>query len=206
MKRIGHTVVTALGSLVIAAASASNASAGCVDLSAMTTPVRWAAPIRPSFSPQGSASDARSSNSDESIVGLWQFQFTSVGNNVAPVFIEDGTVLDAGYTQWHSDSTEIMNSSRDPATSNFCLGVWKKTGPRSYKLNHFALSWDNTGRFCQPEAGAASCFVGPTNIREQVAINGGNYTGEVTITQYDTKGNMMFELHGAIAAKRLEAD
>jgi hypothetical protein len=47
-----------------------------------------------------------------------------------------------GFSQWHSDGTEILNSSRPPATSNFCLGVWEKTGPFAYKLNHFALSSD----------------------------------------------------------------
>jgi hypothetical protein len=30
-------------------------------------------------------------------------------------------VIDAGFAQWHSDGTEIMNSHA-PATSNFCLG------------------------------------------------------------------------------------
>jgi hypothetical protein len=44
-----------------------------------------------------------------------------------------------------------MNSSRDPATSNFCLGTWKSLGHRRYKLNHFALSWDNFGRSSSPQ-------------------------------------------------------
>jgi hypothetical protein len=143
-----------------------------------------------------------------SIVGLWKFTFTSVGNNVAPLFIPDGAPLDAGFTEWHSDGTEIMNSSRDPATSNFCLGAWANTGPFSYKLNHFALSWDNTGQLCTPAAGASSCFVGPTNIREQVSLDprADSYTGTVTITQYDTAGHKMFQLTGTISAHRITAD
>jgi hypothetical protein len=85
MKTVGYSVATALGGVVIATAFASNASAGCVDLSTMTAPVRWAGvPTRPSASPQRSTGDARSNDADESIVGLWQFQFTSVGNDGAP--------------------------------------------------------------------------------------------------------------------------
>jgi len=56
--------------------------------------------------------------------------------------IPDGTVLDNAFVQWHSDRTEIMNSSRPPATSTFCLGVLRKSGPSSYELNHVALSSD----------------------------------------------------------------
>ena len=79
----------------------------------------------------GQASDGRDVDDDASIVGLWQFVFTSKGNDVAPFLIHDGDPLDAGYAQWHSDKTEIMNSSRDPATSSFCLGTWKQVGNRT---------------------------------------------------------------------------
>lgn len=139
------------------------------------------------------------------IVGMWQFTFLSKGNNVAPFFIPDDAPLDQGYAQWHSDGTEIMNSSRDPATSNFCLGVYEASGARSFQLNHFALSWDNTGMLCAPSGGAPSCFVGPTNIRETVTLAGkaNSYTGTVTIDQYDTNGNWMFRLSGNVTAKRV---
>ena len=62
---------------------------------------------------------------DASIVGLWKFAFTAKGNsgNTAPFNPPDGATLDAGYVQWHSDGTEIMNSGRDPASGSFCLGV-----------------------------------------------------------------------------------
>jgi hypothetical protein len=41
------------------------------------------------------------------IVGFWKVEFV----------LDDGTVIDNGFAQWHSDGTEIMNSSRDPRTS-----------------------------------------------------------------------------------------
>src|SRR5262249_45448592 len=129
---------------------------------------------------------------------------------VEPFNIPDNAPLDAGYAQWHSDETEIMNSSRDPATSNFCLGTWKKTGHRKFKLNHFALSWDNSGsgKMCTPDPGAPSCFVGPTNIREEVFLDrsGNSYTGTVTIDQYDKDNHWMFQLTGKISAHRITAD
>jgi hypothetical protein len=73
-------------------------------------------------------------NDEAGIVGMWSVTLT------AP----NGAPVDFGYSQWHSDGTEIMNSGgRTPAVQNFCLGVWKKTGPRSYHLNHLALDYTN---------------------------------------------------------------
>jgi hypothetical protein len=74
---------------------------------------------------------------EASIVGMWRFQL------LAP----NGTVVDDGYAQWHSDGTEIQNSGlHAPITSNFCLGVWQQVGPNTYQLNHFPLAWDSTGQ------------------------------------------------------------
>jgi hypothetical protein len=194
---------------------ATPAAAGCVDPPTLLSQ-RALAPLlhlpgkgSPAFSDrQGSAGRDFDDDDDASIVGLWQFVFSSVGNDVPPFLIPDGAPLDAGYAQWHSDETEIMNSGRDPATSNFCLGTWKRIGPRQYKLNHFALSWDNTGKFCTPEPGAPSCFVGPTNIREEVVVDrhGNTYSGHVTIDQYDPNNKFMFRLTGKISAHRITAD
>jgi len=208
-------VTTLCGAAILAMLIASPAAAGCVDpptlLSqrALATLLHSPGKGSPAFSDgQRSGGHDFDDDDDASIVGLWQFVFSSVGNNVPPFLIPDNAPLDAGYAQWHSDETEIMNSGRDPATSNFCLGTWKKTGQRRYKLNHFALSWDNTGKFCKPEAGAPSCFVGPTNIREEVIVDrhGNTYSGHVTIDQYDPDNNFMFRLTGKISAHRITAD
>ena len=80
------------------------------------------------------------------IVGFWKVQFK----------LSDGTVFDDGYVTWHSDGTELMNSGRPPMTGNFCMGAWKQTGRSTYKLNHYALSWDPTG----------TTLIGPANLRE----------------------------------------
>ena len=213
MRAIHRVGMTMLGAFVIATSFASTASAGCTDPAPL--PKRFllggASGLSPSFSLPGvrgtSASDSISDD-DASIVGLWHVTFASVGNNVAPFFIPDGAPLDDGFAQWHSDGTEIMNSGRDPATSSFCLGVWKNEGGRTYKLNHFALSWDNTGALCAPEPGASSCFVGQTNIREEVTVDprGRTYSGTVTIDQYDTSGQLLFRLRGLVSAQRITAN
>lgn len=145
-----------------------------------------------------------------SIVGLWKFTFVAEGNsgNPAPFNPPDGATLDAGYVQWHSDGTEIMNSGRDPATGSFCLGVWKTTGPSKYKLNHFTLSWDAT-RSCSSQPGSTGCFEGPGNIREEVTVDhtGNHYDGVVTIDQYDPTGKtLLFELKGTVSGDRITAD
>ena len=131
---------------------------------------------------------------DAAIVGMWKVQFVSEGTTGIP----DGTVIDSAYAQWHSDGTEIMNSGRPPITSSFCLGVWKRTGESTYKLNHFALSWDPSG----------TVFVGQANIRENVTLNaqGNSFSGTFTIDQFDTNGNTLAHIVGKITAQRVTPD
>jgi hypothetical protein len=123
-----------------------------------------------------------------SIVGLWAVTFT-VG----------GTMVDWGYAQWHSDGTEIMNSGgRAPATQNFCLGVWEKTGNSSYKLNHVALSYD----------AATGALNGIVSVREWVTVDhtGNNYQGNFTIDVVDPNKNPVGHVAGEITGERITAD
>jgi hypothetical protein len=131
---------------------------------------------------------------DATIVGLWEVSLVSKGNSGIP----DDAVLDSGYATWHSDGTEIMNSSRPPKSGSFCMGVWKKTGRSTYHLNHVALSWDPTG----------NTFVGPARIREDVRVGrgGDTYTGTFAIDQYDPAGTLLVHLTGDIVAHRITAD
>ena len=130
---------------------------------------------------------------DDRIVGFWNAKFLSEGNPGIP----DGAVIDNAFVQWHSDGTEIMNSSRPPATSNFCLGVWQKSGPFSYELNHFALSSDLSGN-----------LIGPARIREDVTLNqkADRYEGTFTIDQYDVAGKLLVHIVGRITATRITVD
>ena len=142
----------------------------------------------------GDVGEDRDDN-DASIVGFWHVKFVSKDSKGVP----DGTEVDAGYAQWHSDGTEIMNSGgRPPSTGDFCLGVWKKVGVRKYKLNHFAASWDSTG----------SHLLGPANIREEVTLDPGGkqFTGTFTIDQYDEVGNTLAHVQGVITGTRITVE
>lgn len=136
------------------------------------------------------------------IVGFWHFKFVSDGVTTGiPGGIPAGAEVDAGYAQWHSDGTEITNSGgRAPDTSAFCLGVWSKVGPRRYKLNHFAASWD-------PTKGATG-LIGPAHIKENVklASDGQSFAGTFSVDQYDETGNLLVHLQGSVTGTRINVN
>jgi hypothetical protein len=183
------------------------ANTGC-GYSPSEAPAAPARPQRKSSEAQGHfrlaslvmvSSRERNSDNDSDragIVGLWKVKFISKGNT--GIGIPDGAPLDDGYATWHSDGTEIMNSGRAPKTGSFCMGVWKQTGRSSFKLNHFALSWDPT----------VTTLIGPTNIREEIVLDGNesSYSGTFTIDQYDTEGHLLVHISGVVSAQRITAD
>ena len=122
------------------------------------------------------------------ITGFWKVQLS----------LPDGTVIDQGYTQWHADGTEILNSSRPPISGNFCMGVWKRTGRSTYKLNHFAMEWDPSG----------TTFIGPLNLKEEITLDRSHnsYAGTFTVDQYDINGNIIGHGAGNVTAQRITAD
>jgi hypothetical protein len=128
------------------------------------------------------------------IVGMWAVTLTAKNNPGGP---PDGTPIDVGFSQWHSDGTEIMNSSRPPATGNFCLGVWKKVAPSTYKLTHKVLNFD-----------AGGILIGPGTIHEEVVVDRGGtrFAGVFSIDLYDTAGNLIAHVNGEIAATRITVD
>lgn len=131
----------------------------------------------------------------EPVTGLYRFTFTAKGDQGIP----DGTVLDQGFATWHADGTEIMNSGRAPVTQSFCMGVWTRTGPKTYRLNHWAMSWDPTGK----------TYIGPTNIREYVRLdrNDNSYSGDFTLTQYAPDGKTRLgQVQGSVVATRVTPD
>jgi hypothetical protein len=130
---------------------------------------------------------------NDPIVGFWKAKFVSEGTSGIP----DGTVVDIPFVQWHSDGTEIINSSRVPATQSFCLGVWQRTGRSDYEFNHFALSFDTSGS-----------FVGPAQIRENITLDrkSDQYSGTFTIDQYNSSGSLLQEVKGQLTATRITVD
>jgi hypothetical protein len=193
MNRVSKIVTTAvLGIAALGAGFVSAAEASCVMPDASSGAV-WQ--LKPSKAWQGASRTAWvSGGADATIVGFWHVDFVAKGNTNG---IPDGAPIDSAYVQWHLDGTEIMNSARDPRTSSFCLGVWKRTGPFTYTLKHVALSWDGSGN-----------PVGPATISESVTLShdGNSYTGHFTITQYATDGTTILPptpIVGTISGKRI---
>ncbi len=131
----------------------------------------------------------RDGGSADPIVGMWRFQFVAGGN-----------VIDQGIVQWHSDGTEMMNSSRNPDTQSFCLGVWQNAGNSVYRLNHYAISWDPTTSTTTPQ--------GLASIRETIRLakDGNSFTGTFVINQYDESGNLLANVSGTITAYRIDVN
>jgi hypothetical protein len=136
---------------------------------------------------------------DVSIVGMWTQQFLSLGNTTHNPPIPDGAMIDFGYAQWHSDGTENINSGGfAPAAQNYCLGIWEKTGPFTYKVNHFAFNYDaKTG-----------IMTGKVNITETITLSPGGtrYSGSFRINFFDTKGNEVDHVTGQVTANRITID
>ena len=127
-------------------------------------------------------------NDDGSIVGMWSVQFLIGGNQI-----------DFGYVQWHADGTEFMNSGgRAPATQNYCMGVWKRTAPSTYHLNHYAISYSTAG-----------VIDAKVIIKEDVTLDprGDTYSGPFTIDVYDPSGNSLLNhVAGRVVGQRLSAN
>jgi hypothetical protein len=175
-----------IGTILVCEANAQCGYFGRQNTTGRMQPQSWR--DAPQFGP-ASFLLAQAEERSEGIVGFWKVKFVSKNSPGIP----DGTLIDNGFAQWHSDGTEIMNSSRPPSTSSFCLGVWQKRGT-VYKLNHFGLSYDPSGK-----------FIGPARVREVVALDedGKHYAGFFTIDQYDPAGNRLAHIEGQITARRI---
>jgi len=211
VRNLLRTSAVAFGTLVAVVGFAASARAGCGDVTwnaaALNAALNMASHAFPALPPDASAtallpdttatlfsvSAHQAQSEGASIVGMWSFQFVTKNSPPFP----DGIVIDAGYAQWHSDGTEITNSSRPPASGNFCLGVWKKTGPSTYKLNHRGLSWDPI----------TQTFIGPAIIQEEVTVDhGGNsFSGKFTIDQFQNDV-LIAHLEGEVTGVRFLVD
>jgi len=137
-------------------------------------------------SPHAAAPSPRDA-AEPSIAGLW---------NVS--FLQQGQVVDQGFDLWASDGTEILNDTSPPPTGNICLGVWTKTAPYSYQLNHPSWIFDE----------ANVNVIALVYIREQITLDpsGNSYTGTTTFQLRDLSGNpipSMPDQSGDVKAERI---
>jgi len=192
MKAILKKVTAALGVILVGTILAATAKAECGSLQlpkgkTSIQPQSWRGESKVA---PFSLRLASARESDEPIVGFWKVTGVAKGNPDLP----DGVVLDNAFTQFHSDGTEITNSSRPPVTSSFCLGVWKRVGPLRYRLNHFGISWDQN-----------SNPVGPAHLREDIVVSrdGKTFTATFSVDQFDQSGNVLVHVIGQAIGRRI---
>ena len=123
----------------------------------------------------------------EPIVGLWKISFVD----------KDKDYTDTGYAAWHSDFTEFQNSEKAPSTGAVCQGVWEKAGRRTYRLNHYALGYEDNVTLSNI-----------VRIREEVVVeeSGKHFTGVFVTDVYDKSHNLLVEFKGPITGKRITID
>lgn len=163
-------------------------------------------PIKPmAWSPATGTASLQSIDYDDgpSIVGMWHVVFQALTMNGIPI-PKGGQQIDNAVVVWHRDGTEIMNSDRPAQDGNFCLGVWKQTGERTYLLNH--IPWQGNAAppppFPQNAVGPAQ---GGAQIIENVTLSstGNSYTGTFTLHSYNPDGSLAVWFSGNLAATRI---
>jgi hypothetical protein len=171
-------------------------------------------PIKPSnWNPQYGAASPRllttaldDYEDHEPIVGMWHVVFTAHTQNGETIPVTGGVVIDNSVVVWHSDGTEIMNSSRSAQDGNFCLGVWERTGECTYLLNH--IPWQ--GNVFDPTAPPDTIGApqGGAQIIEKITLNPdrNSYTGTFTLHAYDPSGKVYVWFIGVLSAKRITPD
>ena len=172
----------------------STAKAGCGDPAQSGSGVATLVPLleqsdTASALENGSNSQADGADRDHkrSIVGLWHVRYVTSG----------GTLFYEALDQWHSDFTEFENANLPPAIGNICFGVWKETGPRTVKLHHVGWLFNTDGS-------SAGTFA--LDQVDTLANNGATYTGSFVYRRYDVIGNLLQEVKGTQAARRITVD
>jgi hypothetical protein len=182
--------IPALASLCIALSPAVHAQCGSAPaasrLRAAAIPLHGVRAPHRELTPRAAASDTAA---DPTVVGLWDV-----------LFITDGQLYDEGFDQYHADGTEIMNDITPLAGGNVCLGVWAKTGPKSFKLRHPFWIFDANGN-----------LIGRGLLTEEFTLNtrGDAYVGSFAfqfrdLTDHTIPG--MPDAAGTLSATRINAE
>lgn len=185
----GRTWAAVCGAALLAVLCVPGSYAVCGFNQPLTSPMSWhAQPSQPLLLRTALATGDDSTRSTAAIVGMWHEHFITKNSPGIP----DGTEIDAGFSLWHSDGTEMLNSA---SHNGFCMGVWERVGEREFRLNHFPIVWplDN------------SKFIGPGHIQEHVTVSAdGKYmTGTFTMDVYSEAGKLLQHAQGVVKSTRV---
>ena len=133
---------------------------------------------------------------EPAIVGMWHVVLTGETLNGAPF----SGVVDNSLAVFHSDGTEIINSSRPAQDGNFCLGVWERTSKFKYRVNH--IPWQGNDPTNAPGIGNPQ---GGAQLLEKITLDsdGDSFTGTFSLQAYDTNGNPTVLFTGTLKGKRI---
>ena len=135
-----------------------------------------------------------------SLVGMWHTKLLLGGSS--------GPVYDEAFEHFHGDGTHMLVSNGlPPALGNVCIGVYKRTGPRTYKLRHMTWNWS-------PEMNEAWGVQGTPagrfelNMTLRLDESGNSYRGVWTVKNFDTDGNHIpgLDAEGVVRGTRLAGD
>ena len=125
-------------------------------------------------------------NPGATVLGLWKKVY----------YDKYGVLNDIGFAQFSAGGTELLNDvGAFNAGNNFCIGAWKKVGPRTYDLVHTFYLFDGT----------TAIGVSIENSRLTVSRDGNHFSGTWNQDNYDLSGNLMGNTHveGTITGTRI---
>jgi hypothetical protein len=140
---------------------------------------------------KSAAAPGAESPANPSIVGLWDTTF---------LLGQGPLIWDEGFEQWHSDGTELnVDNAVPPSLGNVCVGVYKQSGPRTYKLRHVTWNWDEFGN----RAGTFLLLMTVTTD-----ARGNTFAGTYVSDSFDLDGNVIPALHaeGVVNGIRITVD
>ena len=176
----------ALIALSILAAPFSGAECGAVAHSANTLSPQVKSLQEPSALAEVDSDQADLPNASVTVLGLWKKIY----------FDDHGVLNDIGLAQFSAGGTELLNDvGAFNAGNNFCIGGWKKVGPRSYDLVHTFYLFNGTT--------AIGVSIEKSNLT--VSRDGNHFTGTWNQDNYDLFGNVLANTHsqGRITGTRI---
>jgi hypothetical protein len=188
LRRLGLTNL-ALLALSILVAPAVKAQCGATARNGGTLPPQLRNFQEPAAQNGGEFSDEAGSPQapDEgvTVLGLWK-----------KVYFSGGVLNDVGFAQFSAGGTELLNDvGAFNGGNNFCVGAWKRVGPRGYDLLHTFYIFDGTQA------------IGVSIERSHLIVSrdGNRFKGTWTQDNYDLSGNLIpgFHFDGTITGTRI---
>ncbi len=204
MRSRNCSLMSAMGSLLLAVVLVPSAIAQCGVSSKLIKPSSFHQQLGNAHLLRTALGTTADDDDDAALVGMWHVVFTAHTMNGSAIPSNAYPVIDNAMVVFHSDKTEIMESARPPQDGNFCLGVWEKTGARSYYVNHLPWLGNDT-------ANAPSGIGNPTGgaqITERVNLSedGNHYSGTFTLTAFSPTGGVEVKFTGVLSGTRVTVD